>query len=314
MKELKTIGRSLPLHGELPAELRGPDWVQANPVRIEESLQRALRLPSGGWYVVESSRAIGARPLLRWVAGQEVVVWRGPEGPMVAPNACPHMGAELCEGHVSEGRIVCPWHGLALGAEPMGAWQPFEAFDDGVLTWIRLDDGEEPTDRPYLPTRPEVFMDGVIRVEARCEPRDVIANRLDPWHGVHYHPHSFKRLKVIEMDDDRLIARVVYGLGDRLGIEVDAQFHCADPRTIVMTILDGEGTGSVVETHATPLQEGRTAVIEATLATSDRPGFRRAMKAVSLIRPFIQKKARRLWVEDAAYAERRYALRTGEER
>ena len=105
---------------------------------------------------------------------------------------------------------------------------------------------------------------------------------------------------------------MIYGLGDRLGIEVDAQFHCPDPRTIVMTIVEGEGTGSVVETHATPLRDGHTAIIEATLATSDRPGFRRAMKAVSLIRPFMRKKAHRLWVEDAAYAERRYALRTGE--
>ena len=38
----------------------------------------------------------------------------------------------------------------------------------------------------------------MIRMEAQCEPRDVIANRLDPWHGAHYHPHSFGRLRVIE--------------------------------------------------------------------------------------------------------------------
>lgn len=311
MNELKTIGLDLQAHGELPAELRGPDWVQANPVQIEEALQRALRLPSGGWYVLDSSRAIGSGPLVRRVAGRELVVWRGLDGPIVAPNACPHMGAALSDGHVCDGRVVCPWHGLALATEPTGAWQPLEAFDDGVLTWVRLDDVDSPTDRPFLPQRPTTFMDAVIRVEANCEPRDVIANRLDPWHGVHFHPHSFKRLKVIALEDDHLVARVVYGIGDRFGIEVDAQFHCADPRTIVMTIVAGEGTGSVVETHATPLEDGRTAIIEATLATSDRPGFRRAMKAVALIRPFMRSKARRLWVEDAAYAERRFALRKG---
>ena len=311
MKKLRTIGRDLAAHGELPDELRGPDWVQANPVRIEEAVQRALRLPSGGWYAVDASRSIGSRPLLRNIAGRELVTWRGVDGPVIAPNACPHMGAALADSDVCDGRIVCPWHGLELGTEPVGAWQPFPVFDDGVLTWVRLDGDEPSTDRPFLPPRPGTFMDAVIRMEARCEPRDIIANRLDPWHGVHYHPHSFKRLKVIALEDDRLVARVVYGISDGLGFEVDARFHCADPRTIVMTIVAGEYTGTVVETHATPLEAGRTAIIEATLFTSDRSGFRHAMKAVALIRPFIRRTAWRLWEEDAAYAERRYALRTG---
>ncbi|WP_435844405.1 DUF5914 domain-containing protein, partial [Streptomyces griseus] len=25
----------------------------------------------------------------------------------------------------------------------------------------------------------------------RCEPQDVVANRLDPWHGAWFHPYSF---------------------------------------------------------------------------------------------------------------------------
>ena len=82
-------------------------------------------------------------------------------------------------------------------------------------------------------------------------------------------------------------------------------------RDTTMTILAGEGIGSVVETHATPLGPGRSAVVEATLAASDRPGFRHALRAAGLIRPFIHRAADRLWVEDAAYAERTYVLRTG---
>ncbi|MEZ4336244.1 MAG: DUF5914 domain-containing protein [Sandaracinaceae bacterium] len=60
-------------------------------------------------------------------------------------------------------------------------------------------------------------------MEARCEPRDILANRLDPWHGVHFHPHSFLRLKVIEEDETQLVVRVVYkvlGPGSR---QVDAR-------------------------------------------------------------------------------------------
>jgi hypothetical protein len=50
-------------------------------------------------------------------------------------------------------------------------------------------------------------------------------------------------------------------------------------------------------------------VVEATLATSDRKGFRHARKLQRFIRPFIERSARRLWVDDAAYAERVYELR-----
>ena len=318
MSKLKTVGHPLsPLPEELPHELRGPDWVQANPHRIEKELQTALSLPSGGWYVLDASRSIGAKPRVFWVEGRELVAWRAGRELHVSPNACPHMGASLAEGTVRDGRLVCPWHGLELGAEKHGAWCPLAAHDDGVLCWVQLegiaeaDTIDPPTPRPILAPRPSEFIDSVIRMEADCEPRDVLANRLDPWHGVYYHPHTFKRLKVIGVEGGRLRVRVVYGITDRLGIEVDATFHCPDPRTITMTIVGGEGTGSVVETHATPIRPGRSAIIEATLATSERPGFRRAIRAAGLIRPFILRSQRKLWVEDAAYAERRYALRTG---
>jgi hypothetical protein len=311
MPKLKTVGKSLSeLPSERPPELRGPDWVQANPRLIQEHLDRALALPTGGWHAIDGSRAIGDRPRPYLIAGLELVAWRAEGELRVAPDACPHMGARLSDGHVRKGRLVCPWHGLELGDGRHGAWCPLETFDDGVLSWVRIAaDDAEPADRPILSPRPASFIDSVMRMEAACEPRDVIANRLDPWHGVHYHPHTFKRLRVIGILEDRLLVRVVYGLGDRIGIEVDATFHCPDARTITMTIVDGEGTGSVVETHATPLGNGRTAILEATLATSERPGFRRAAKAAGLIRLFILQAQRKLWAEDAAYAERMYALR-----
>jgi hypothetical protein len=81
-----------------------------------------------------------------------------------------------------------------------------------------------------------------------------------------------------------------------------------------MRIVDGEGAGSTVETHATPLGLGpdgrpRTAVLEATIAHSDRPGFKRAARVAPLISPLMRHAAARLWRDDLAYAERRYELR-----
>src|SRR6185312_5941047 len=130
------------------------------------------------------------------------------------------------------------------------------------------------------------------------------------WHGAHYHPHSFGRLRVIEQLEDSITVRVAYRVAGPFAVEVDARFHCSDPRSIVMTIVRGEGVGSVVETHATPLADGKTAIIELTYATSERLGFALAARAQRWLRPLMKWAARRLWVEDAAYAERLYELRS----
>ena len=309
----RLLGR--PPRSSLPAAANraGPDWQQSDPAWIARAVARAGRLPAGGWHVIDAVRAIGGAPRRYWVASRELVVWRGPSGLLVAPNACPHLGASLAGGHLRDGCLVCPWHGLALGPGGHGGWRPLPSHDDGVLLWVRLaggGGGEPPSALPYRCVRPRGGIDAVIRMEARCEPQDVIANRFDPWHGVHFHPHSFGALTVLEQSDDAITVRVVYRATRRMGVEVDARFHCPDRRTIVMTIVDGEGAGSVVETHATPVRPGVCAIVEATVATSERLGFRLAMRAAGLLRRRMQASARRLWVEDAAYAERRYALRT----
>lgn len=290
---------------------RGPDWAQADEGYIAHALAHALQKPSGGWYVIDGvARLDPDAPQKVTIAGRELVVWKGADGWSAAPDTCPHLGASLAQGRVAEGRLVCPWHGLKLDRRGFREWQCHPVHDDGVLLWVRLDAaGDTPTDTPILAPRPAAFVSGVIYVEGRCEPEDVIANRLDPWHGAHFHPYSFGALRVLERELDVLRLRVTYRVAGPVGIEVDATFHCPDPRTIVMTIVDGDGVGSVVETHATPLGPGRTAVIEATLATSDRWGFPLARRFGPLLRPFIERAARRLWVDDIAYAERRYALR-----
>jgi isorenieratene synthase len=235
---------------------------------------------------------------------------------LAAPEACPHLGASLANARACEGKLICPWHGLPLGREGHKGWKPFRAHDDGILCWVRLDrgvDAGELSDAPILPERPARArtLDAVMRIEAACEPRDVIQNRLDPWHGVHFHPHSFGTLRVIDQAEDAITVRVAYKLIAGLAVEVDARFHCSDARTIVMTIIAGEGVGSIVETHATPIAPGRTAVIEATLATSDRLGFGAAVTAAPALRPLMTWAAKRLWSEDAEYAERLYTLRAG---
>jgi len=310
MSKLWSVGKPLPPMNRDEPVLAGPDWVQASPERISAHLARALARPTGGWYVIDASTTIGDKPRGYTIDGRELVVWRNGDQVAAAPNECPHMGAALCDGWVQDGQIVCPWHGLALGSEPFGAWKPFPVYDDGVLCWVQLDSGEDLTARPIMAERPTAYLDGVMRMEAGCDPEDVIANRLDPWHGVHFHPYAFGRLELTEMDDDGITVRVAFRILGPVVMEVDARFHSPEPRTIVMTIVEGSFRGSVVETHATPIAPGRSAIIEASLFTSEAKRFKYALKGRNFARSHIIKRAETLWVDDGAYAERRYQIRT----
>jgi isorenieratene synthase len=310
MSELIIFGRELEPRA-ITSTL--PDWQQADPRWINQALQTAVQKPGGGWFVVDDRRRFGDKPRRYRIDDREFVFWQGKSGLMAASDTCPHLGASLAESRVRNGCLVCPWHGLELGEKPMGSWEPLPVYDDGVLVWVRLDDcGEQVTERPVMAPRPAAYLDATVRMEARCRPEDILANRLDPWHGAHFHPHTFGRLRVIERGDEDITVRVAFRVLGRLAVEVDARFHCPDPRTIMMTIVGGDGVGSVVETHATPIDDTRCAVIESTLATSDRPQMKYVLPLARWIRPLIEKRAARLWVEDVAYAERRCALSVAE--
>ncbi|WP_369372970.1 DUF5914 domain-containing protein [Streptomyces sp. cg36] len=312
----------------VPWARQRPTWRDAKPALIAAAVERARARPSGNWYVVGASRDLGgARPLARTVAGHEVVVWRDAEGRAVGgPGSCPHLGAPLRDGAVRCGRLVCHWHGLALEGAPFAGWHPWPVHDDGVLVWVRLDDagGEPPLEAPVVPARPDPAgaLSAVYTGIGTCEPEDVVANRLDPWHGAWFHPYSFVDLSVLEApgrstdeDDDGFTVDVSFKVAGRLVVPVRAVFTAPEPRTVVMTITQGEGVGSVVETHATPLGPDdrgrpRTAVVEAVIASSDRAGFALARRATPVLRPLLRAAAGRLWRDDLAYAERRWQLRS----
>ncbi|MFE9420671.1 DUF5914 domain-containing protein [Streptomyces griseofuscus] len=326
--------RRLPLslrRHAVPWEGQRPTWREARPGVIAGALKRAQARPSGNWFVVGASRALrGDGKLARTVAGQEVVVWRGPGGRLVGgPGVCPHLGAPLRDSPVRCGTLVCHWHGLALDGGPYAGWVPLPVHDDGVLVWVRLDEvgGEDPLDAPVVPRRPgrPGALDAVCTAVGVCEPEDVVANRLDPWHGAWFHPYSFVDLTVVDAPGDRtgaagdgpdaLTVDVSFRVAGRLVVPVRAVFTAPEPRTVVMHITEGEGAGSVVETHATPLGADaagrpRTAVIEAVVAASHRPGFAAARRAAPLLRPLMRAAAGRLWRDDLAYAERRWLLRS----
>jgi nitrite reductase/ring-hydroxylating ferredoxin subunit len=329
-RALDRLSRNWPLR-PLPAQdwtRQPPTYAQARPALIEAAVKRAQSRPSGNWFVLGASRDIRPdRPHGITIAGTELVAWRDADGRLaVGPGACPHLGAPLAEAAVDCGELVCRWHGLRISRRGGAGWRSLPAYDDGVLAWVRLDaaGGEPPLAAPVLSARPRLShsVSAVATLIGVCEPEDIVANRLDPWHGAWFHPYFFGRLTVLsapaeaaEEADDRFAVSVTFRVSPGVGVPVRAEFTCPEPRTVVMRITEGEGTGSVVETHATPLGPGpdgrpRTAVIEAVVACSGRPGFALARRAEPALRPVIRRAAGRLWRDDLAYAERRYQLRS----
>lgn len=302
-----------------------PTWRQARPSLIADALERASARPSGNWFVVGASRQVraGDRPYGRTVGGVEVVLWRSDDGePRAGSGICPHLGAPLRDSRVVCGTLVCHWHGLALDGSASAGWRPFPVHDDGVLVWVRLDEvgGEEPTERPVVPTRPatgrgrlRVHGDGAVRTAGRGgQPARSVARLVVPPVLVR---GPLGRAGAAGGEDDAFVVDVSFRVAGRLVVPVRAEFTAPEPRTVVMRITDGEGATSVVETHATPLtgpdhERPRTAVVEAVVAASDRPGFALARAAAPVLRPLMRRTAGRLWRDDLAYAERRWALRS----
>ncbi|MEY2859939.1 MAG: hypothetical protein RL392_397 [Pseudomonadota bacterium] len=77
-----------------------------------------MTFPKNAWYVACMPHEIDAKPLGRKVCGESIVFYRAAEGKVAAlEDFCPHRGAPLSLGYVSEGKLVCGYHGLEMGCE-----------------------------------------------------------------------------------------------------------------------------------------------------------------------------------------------------
>jgi phenylpropionate dioxygenase-like ring-hydroxylating dioxygenase large terminal subunit len=68
------------------------------------------------WYVVTRSADLVREPEPVTLLGERFVVWRGPDGAVVAaPDRCPHREAPLSEGRLVDGELECCYHGWRYG-------------------------------------------------------------------------------------------------------------------------------------------------------------------------------------------------------
>ena len=71
--------------------------------------------PMNAWYVACTPDEIDGRPLGRRICGEAIAFFRGPQDRVAAvEDFCPHRGAPLSLGTVTNGELVCgitawPW-------------------------------------------------------------------------------------------------------------------------------------------------------------------------------------------------------------
>ncbi len=119
------------------------------------------------WTPALLAAKLGRKPVRVRIAGEPVVLFRGPDGaPGALIDRCPHRGSALSLGQVGvDGCIECPFHGWRFGVDGSNRRVPLnpDARRDrlgatplpvrrlGELIWIRTSPGVESPDEPAIP-------------------------------------------------------------------------------------------------------------------------------------------------------------------
>ncbi len=168
------------------------------------------------WYPVAFVEDLADGPIARTVLGEKLVVWAtaadldadpGAEPVAAAHDVCPHRASALSIGWVSDGCVVCPYHGWEFGGDGKAVHIP--QLDEGIpvppkaklstvhataaygVVWVALD---EPVGG--LPEIPEFEADGFRTVRqfdeiwAAAAPR-LVDNSFDPAHVAFVHKDTF---------------------------------------------------------------------------------------------------------------------------
>jgi vanillate O-demethylase monooxygenase subunit len=70
------------------------------------------------WYVAATPDEVTEKPLGRQICGEQIVFFRKTGGKVAAvENFCPHRGAPLSLGYIEGDKLVCGYHGLAMGGD-----------------------------------------------------------------------------------------------------------------------------------------------------------------------------------------------------
>ena len=166
------------------------------------------------WYVACTPNEIDGKPLGRTICGERIAFFRG-EGNVVAAveDFCPHRGAPLSLGYVSQGKLVCGYHGLEMGCQGKVIAMPgqrvrgFPAIKSYAVVerygfiWVWPGDAAlaTPDTIPHMDwyDNPEwAFGGGLYHIQ--CDYRLMIDNLMDLTHETYVHSTSIGQKEIDE--------------------------------------------------------------------------------------------------------------------
>jgi phenylpropionate dioxygenase-like ring-hydroxylating dioxygenase large terminal subunit len=178
------------------------------------------------WYACEVAAAITAKPTKVRLLGDDLAIFRGADGAVIAlADLCVHRGASLSGGWSKGNCLVCPYHGweyaadgrcVKIPAAPPEAVIPSRAkivtypvVERYGLVWVFVGDLPE-AERPPIPELPEHDEPGwrALRGEFlwKANYARVVENGVDIAHTPFVHRNSFGNPEAPQIDDHEVIA------------------------------------------------------------------------------------------------------------
>lgn len=125
------------------------------------------------WFPIAASEAVGDGPQAATLLDTDLVLFRSQGRVVVARDLCPHRGMLLSKGWVSDGQIVCPYHGLHFAG-------------DGRCTLVPADPDAPVPERLSLSILPSVEKYGLIWTSLRG--KQPLLPEFDAWENSNFQP------------------------------------------------------------------------------------------------------------------------------
>lgn len=198
--------------------LFAPLKIRGKPINPSKTSKDLPPYPQG-WYRIMSSKELRLNIIKKIKCfNQDLIVYRDTTGKAVVQGAyCPHLGADLSGGKLSNGCITCPFHGWCFDSSGKCTSIPYAGKGESIPSQAKLDtwhvrevnhsiyiwhaitrgidDLESKDDDDTIPTweLPDINSklyyrcDGIAEHNIKCHVQDIAENGSDTRHFDHVH-------------------------------------------------------------------------------------------------------------------------------
>lgn len=271
------------------------------------------------WYPVAYSRDVIETPISARLFGEGVAVWRDGGGEVrAALDYCPHRGARLSQGWMTDGCITCPYHGWQFGDDgvcvripqtpnqtalpPKAKLATLQAAERYDLVWVTLAD----TPRDDIPVLGELqdpqftLVHELMETWNVCAPR-CMDNALDVSHLSFVHRNTVGDASQPEMSEYTVVrdgsrisfsisytAQVTEAMRQNTGLTVDTTTRTTHAELVQPLVFRGvleyeNGLKHVLYKTATPIDDEHTLFCQ-FIARNDAPDDEKQQLMISIDR------------------------------